>query len=133
MNTKVLIPLAKNKNRCISCVYLCRGVGNTLSEWEELYQRTRFEIIEEQWAKSNYQYLRCCKGLRTPQELERNVRTAICPSKGWRPHIDDKPPEMSFQHEQSSKAHKWIIVGVIISSVILASTLFFGILNLVSC
>ena len=109
--------LTKTKNRCINCVYLCWHGGNTLSECDEIPDKTRLEqIAQGNWGESNREHL-----------------SATCPSKGWRHHTDGSTPQISFQREQHSKTLKWAIAGVCISGVVLALTLFFGILNLPSC
>ena len=130
MDTNALT--APAKNRCISCVYLCLGAGNTLSDCKELCRNTRLQIIKGECGEYIQQWLMCYKGLARPEDVRRDARNTVCQSKGWQPHTEGKPPQMAFQIEQNSKTKRWIIVGVIISVLVLASTLFFGIYNLPS-
>lgn len=133
MNNEIATPFTKMKNKCLSCVYLCWNSGNTLSEASELNERSRRQIINNQYGVANRYYLRCYKGLIAPKDMENDVEIATCPNKGWKLHIDGKTPQISFQQEQHNKTLKWTITGVVISSIILVSTMVLGILNLDSC
>ena len=106
------------------------GAGNTLNDCKELSRSTRLKVMRGERVDYIQQLLMCYKGLAKPEDVQGNARNAVCRSKGWRPHTEGELPQMAFQVEQNSKTKRWIIVGVVISILVLASTLFFGIYSL---
>lgn len=124
MSEKVLLPVERNRNRCIGCVYLFWGAGDQPTE---LHESSRLEIVSGKWVGSgNYENLACIKDLRTPDDLRDHVLNAICPRKGWRPYKRGTDPMRTYQREQHRKTLKWTIFGAIAAA---AATLF-AILNL---
>ena len=126
--------LIKRKNRCISCVYLCWHHGDRLYDAPEVAGSIRSEILsktfDRQTGSIHPRQFRCYKGLVPPEEVDSNVETATCPSRGWRLHTDGKTPQMSLQQEQHGKALRWTIVGVVISLIVLIATVVLGTCNL---